>query len=127
MINNHHWEQIVQKIEANRGSLTLLAVVLREESPERWDVVVAAPWLDPSKRETYEYLAKTISDVLSKEEMRLISRIVPVAIDDPLLKRTLKRFCISRDSEAGWKRTDAKPEFMGMDVSEIGFLVAKAA
>lgn len=121
MINTSAWRKIVKQIEEDRGKLTICAVVMRADSPERWDVVVAAPWLDPSKRETYDYLAKTISRFLTKAEMLAISRIVPVSEDDPLV-REFGLHAPSLGSD-GFASAGSMAKFMGMDVIE-GYLFA---
>ena len=121
MINTSAWAKIVNQIEKERGQLTMCAVVLRDESPDRWDVVVAAPWLNPSKRESYEYLAKTFSQFLTREEMLSISRIVPVSSNDPLVKEfTLHAPNLGPGS---WASGGPLGKFMGMNVVEAYLFV----
>jgi hypothetical protein len=41
--------EIQKEIAGERGDFVLFAVLEREESPGRWDVVLAAPWFGEDK------------------------------------------------------------------------------
>ena len=63
-----------------RGPFLLFGLFRRADLPERWDLVVAAPWLEPSTLESFEYIAKKLASAgLSADEMVSISRIAVVS------------------------------------------------
>jgi hypothetical protein len=75
-----------QEIAAERGPFILFALFLREEAPNRWDLVVAAPWFGSDKMETLRYLADRLQARLTPEEVVLLSRIVIINEDNPYLE-----------------------------------------
>lgn len=85
-------KQIVEKlleleknITKEKGEFILFALFLREDSPDKWDLVVSAPWLDAGSKSSYEYLAKELKSSLKTQEMLTLSRIVIVDKNDPAL------------------------------------------
>jgi hypothetical protein len=72
-----------------KGAFELFAVLLREGSPEKWDLVVAAPWLDPDQRESFKTMAEALQAALSREEFLEFSRIVILKKGYPFLESLL--------------------------------------
>jgi hypothetical protein len=66
--------------------LSFFGLFLRDNSQNKWDVVVAAPWIDEDKRTAIALLADKLNTRLNSEEILAISRIVTVNSSDPLLK-----------------------------------------
>ena len=64
------------EIAEERGSFVLFALSMREGSIDRWDLIVAAPWLGTDQGEAVKYLVAQIKDRLGKEELRSLSSIV---------------------------------------------------
>ena len=73
------------EISKQRGSFTLFALFLREEAPNRWDLVASAPWFGASEKKTLDYLVKKLKTRLGESEMLLLSRIVLVDESNPSL------------------------------------------
>jgi hypothetical protein len=71
------------------GEFELFGVLLREESPEKWDLVVAAPWLDPDNRESFKLVADALQEILTREEFLEISRIVILEKGNQFLENLL--------------------------------------
>jgi len=69
-------DALAGKIQAERGSLELLGLFLREDSPDLWDLVISAPWLEADKRAAFEYVAHELQEDLAGEELAGLSRIV---------------------------------------------------
>jgi hypothetical protein len=76
-----------RKIANEHGDFTLFALVLREDatgfvpigdrgSSDRWDLVVAAPWLDPDKKSDLNYLISKIKTELGSEQLLDLSKVV---------------------------------------------------
>lgn len=72
-------------ISSEKGDFNLFALLLREDSPDRWDLLVAADWIDRDKYNAIHYIASRIQHVLSKKEIVLLSGIVVVEENNPEL------------------------------------------
>jgi len=76
-------KKLLEKISAieketslEKGDYNLFALFLREESFNKWDILVSANWIDKNKEEALKYLAQKIQKEFTGEELAQISRIV---------------------------------------------------
>ncbi len=76
-------KQIVEKLQkeeadmaAEKGAFDLFALFLREDAPNKWDLLIAADWIDQDKAGAIKYVAGKVQHALSKEELLLLSKIV---------------------------------------------------
>ena len=69
-----------------KGPFDLFALFLREDAPGKWDLVVAAEWIDKSKEASFKYIADIVQKALSKEELLKLSRIVLIDENNPALE-----------------------------------------
>jgi hypothetical protein len=83
---------LAKKIESSNGPLELFGLFLREDSPDLWDLVIAAPWLSPGKRASYEYVAGLLQETLTEEELVGLSRIVILEHGRAVLRSFLESF-----------------------------------
>ncbi len=65
-------------IATRKGPFSLFALVLREDAPDRWDLVVSAPWLDQNFEDAVDYLVGEIKSQLGADTLVNLSMIVPV-------------------------------------------------
>ena len=49
MIQIEKFRRAMQDISATRGEFILFGLFLREEAPDKWDLVISAPWLETDK------------------------------------------------------------------------------
>jgi hypothetical protein len=75
-----------------KGTFHLFALFLREDSPDKWDLVVAAPWIDKDKEAALKYIAQNIQKSLEKDELLKISRIVMIDEGNPALSALQRAF-----------------------------------
>ena len=115
---------MVNEIVKEKGALALFALFLREGAPARWDCVIAAPWADPSKRETYDYFVAKLSNYLTKQELLQIAGIVPLAMHDPELAEILKHTLVRNTDKSGWGWSRWGKPFLGEPVQEAIILAA---
>lgn len=54
----------------------LFALFMREEVPDRWDLIVSAPWLGEDRQDAVDYLVQEIKSRLGDQELLRLSRIV---------------------------------------------------
>jgi len=69
-----HLERAVSR---DKGGFALFALFAREDLPDRWDLIVAAPWIR-SQKEGADYLVQEIQKHLSSAVLTDLSRIVVV-------------------------------------------------
>ena len=73
---------VERTISHEKGDFILFAIFLREDAPDVWDLVVAAPWIQEKKNEALQYLVSQIKKYLKPSELIKISRIVIVDPSD---------------------------------------------
>ena len=106
---------IEQDLLAQDKPLSFLGLFLREDSPNLWDAVVSAPWIEQDKRAAVAYLAERLNHHLDADEIVAISRIATVNPDDPRMKAYVAEFfpATSRDEIA----TATAREFFDMEMA----------
>lgn len=67
------------------GPFDLFALFLREDSADVWDLLVAAPWLNPDKLLALREIATRVQEELGPDELTKISRIVIIEENNPAL------------------------------------------
>ena len=70
------------EIAQEKGDFTLFALFMREDVPDRWDLIVSAPWVGEDKRGAVDYLVGQIKSRLDAGVLTHLSRIVPVDPQD---------------------------------------------
>lgn len=63
-------------VAAERGDFVLFALFLREDVPDRWDLIVSAPWATADQKSALDYLIGKIKSDVGAEDLTLLSRIV---------------------------------------------------
>lgn len=69
-------EEIERKLSRENGAFNLFAVFERQDIPTRWDLVVAAPWVEENNEQAMKLLAVEIKKILPSSELERISRII---------------------------------------------------
>jgi hypothetical protein len=77
------------EVAAEKGDFELFALFLREDSPGKWDLIVAAPWIVADKREALFYLSRQVKQKLGPTELPILSRIVILEKGDRILEDLL--------------------------------------
>ena len=76
------FRRLESHVSQQKGDFSLFALLLREGAPDRWDLIVSAPWVMHDKESALDYFVETIKSVLGAEELVNLSRIVFVDPDD---------------------------------------------
>jgi hypothetical protein len=71
------------------GGFELFGVFIREDSLEKWDLVLAALWLNPEDRESLQFIVDRLKGSLTPSEMLDASRIVILEEGNPFLDAVL--------------------------------------
>ena len=85
-------------MSTEKGPFNLFALFLREDSLNKWDLVVSAPWIKAHDKETYDYIAKHLRSKLLPEEPISISRVALLDEDNPELEKLYRDFSIEHGS-----------------------------
>lgn len=80
----------MDKVVSEKGDFTLFGLFLREDAPDKWDLVVSAPWLEEGKLKALGEFVEKISSILGEQELLTLSRIVTLTKNDPALEAILK-------------------------------------
>ena len=78
-------ERVEQELAAEQGPFTLFCLVQREES-NKWDVIVAAPWIGDNLRFVLETLVGKVKSVGGTAALLEISRFVPLTSRDEFVR-----------------------------------------
>ena len=67
-----------REISEEKGTFLLFALFLREDSQDKWDLVVSAEWINENMKDSLSYLSDRIRSSLTEDELLSFSRIVLV-------------------------------------------------
>lgn len=81
------FRSIEKEAAEEKGSFVLFGLFEREDTPNMWDVVISASWLDVKKKENYDYFARKITAKLNPQEVVMLSRIVLLTPSEPFVER----------------------------------------
>jgi hypothetical protein len=76
---------LIKELESENGPLLICALFLREDSLEKWDILMAASWLNPEKMQSYKMVSSKLLEFLNDSELVQISRVVILNEDDPII------------------------------------------
>jgi hypothetical protein len=76
------FSELESQIAADKGGFTLFALFMREDAPDRWDLIVSAPWAGEDKRAAVDYFVSEIESRLGEPGLTSLSRIVVVGPQD---------------------------------------------
>jgi hypothetical protein len=89
-------ESLEKYIADEKGEFYLFGLFLREEAENRWDLVIAAPWLNSDSMEDLKYIASKLKSYLKNNELLYISRIVILELNDPMVQIITNNFGVAR-------------------------------
>lgn len=76
---------IEDQVSKEKGDFLLFALFLREDAPDLWDLLVAAPWISKDKSKALHYLSSKLNGALTPEDVLKLSRIVIIESSNPAL------------------------------------------
>lgn len=80
------FQLVADDLEKEYGEITLFGLFLREDSFEKWDVIVSAQWLNPDSQGSYSLINTEIQKFIKNGNLIKLSRIVILSIDNPVVK-----------------------------------------
>lgn len=73
-----------------KGAFELFALVLRDDAPNKWDLLVASPWVERDKKGGLAYISRLLQETLGIPDLFQISRIVIIDRSNPALAAFLR-------------------------------------
>lgn len=109
-----------KEIASEKGPFDLFALFLREESPNRWDLVVSASWIKADEVSALRYMVNNIQSHFNIEESIFISRIIFIDENNPELDNIHKSISMEHTI------TEVKNSiFFGLDIRHAYIITSK--
>ena len=74
---------VMDEVTEEKGPFTLFGLFLREDAPNKWDLVVSAPWLEHGKLKALGEFAEKLAVGVGEQAVMELSRIVTVSQRGP--------------------------------------------
>src|SRR5262245_59958610 len=114
------FSQLESQIAADRGGFTLFALFMREDAPDRWDLIVSAPWAGNDKPGTVNYFVTQIKSRLGESGLTSLSRIVVVDPDDAAIQAINRAIQIEHGTVEVWDSN-----FLGLPIKHAYIITSK--
>jgi len=79
-------QKVEKSLSESKGQFELFALFLREDSPNKWDLLISADWARANKKASINAIIEEIKKVLTDQELLMLSRIIILDKDDAALK-----------------------------------------
>ena len=77
--------ELERKISDTKGDFALFALFLREDAIDKWDLLVAAPWIEVNRKTALAYITEQIQSSFEPTELAQLSRVVLIDQANPAL------------------------------------------
>lgn len=78
-------------LSLKKGSFDFFALIELDELEKQWDILFSAEWLPENKSEASDILIDIMYDLLEEKDLLLISRIIPLDLDEPFISKVLEQ------------------------------------
>ncbi len=78
-------KKVLSELEKEHGRILVFALFLRTDPLEKWDIVIAASWLNPNELSSYEMINSKIQKILLPADLVQLARIVILNDHDPVV------------------------------------------
>jgi len=77
---------IERTLSQENGEFALFALFLREDAADKWDLLVAAPWIKADRKTALSLVTGKIQETFAPQELSLLSRVVLVELANPAVE-----------------------------------------
>ena len=77
-------------LSSKKGPFDLFAIVLREDLSDKWDLLVAADWIEGNFDRSLKLISRELTKRLGTDELSAISKVVLLSVFDPRVKSVQK-------------------------------------
>lgn len=74
-----------------KGPFEFFALFLREDAPEKWDLIISSDWAREDKKAAMELVIEKVASVFEDSEILMLSRLIILAKDDDSGFKALNR------------------------------------
>ncbi len=78
--------ELERNLSQERGEFSLFALFLREDASDKWDLIIATPWIEADRKEALAYITAEIQQLFNSEELASLSRVVLVNQSNPAVE-----------------------------------------
>jgi len=78
--------ELERSISEEKGDFALFALFLREDAGDKWDLILAAPWIEEDRKSALSEITKRIQATFETEELTQLSRVVLVDLANPAVE-----------------------------------------
>lgn len=89
---------VEKELAKENGPFSLFALFLREDAPNKWDLVVSAPWTERDKGAALRVISDKMTSLLDPTDLLAISRIALVEPDNPAVETINRAFKVEHGS-----------------------------
>ena len=79
-------QKVEKELSDSKGQFELFALFLREDAPNKWDLLISADWARENKKDAINCILEEVRKVLSDQELLMLSRLIILDKDDMALK-----------------------------------------
>jgi len=79
-------QKVEKSLSESKGQFELFAMFLRENSPDKWDLLISADWARANKKASINTIIEEIRKELTNQELLMLSRIIILDKNNAALK-----------------------------------------
>jgi hypothetical protein len=79
------FRNVEKSLSESKGQFELFGLFLREDAPNKWDLLISADWARADKKASINTIVKEIRKVLSDQELLMLSRLIVLDKDNAAL------------------------------------------
>ena len=72
-------------LSKDHGDFELFALFLREDAPNKWDLIISSDWARSDKKTALKNIIEKIQSAVDSKELMMLSRVVILEKDDAAL------------------------------------------
>jgi len=118
--NTEGFRDLESDVATAKGEFVLFALFMREDVPDRWDLMVSAPWIGDDKQGVVDYLVGEIRSRMGTQALTDLSRIVVVDPNDAAVQALNRAI---RIEHGGVEVKDSN--FFGLQVKHAFIITSK--
>lgn len=74
------------ELSNEHGDFELFALFLREDAPDKWDLIISSDWARSNKKAALNAVVEKLQSALNPQEQMMLSRIIILENDDAALQ-----------------------------------------
>ena len=115
-----NFARLESELAQEKGDFTLFALFMREDVPDRWDLIVSAPWVGEDKQAAVSYLVGQIKSRLGEDDLTRLSRIVVVDPEDAAVQNLNRTIHVEHGNVEVWDNN-----FFGLAIKHAQIITSK--